>query len=123
MSKQREIIFEVLKSVKSHPTAEEVYEMSRKSLPGIGLATVYRNLGYLAKIGKIQIVMNHGGQMGFDGNPDLHHHVTCTICGRVDDIAFAEPIDIKLSTNNDAGYEITSSKIELYGICPKCKKS
>ena len=53
-SKQREIILEVLKNRKDHPTAEMLYNEIAQEMPGIGIATVYRNLASLYKTGKIQ---------------------------------------------------------------------
>ena len=47
-SKQREIILEYLRSVKTHPTAETIYEEVRKKDKKISLGTVYRNLDKLA---------------------------------------------------------------------------
>ena len=47
-SKQREIIIDYLKSVKTHPTAETVYEEVKKEDKKISLGTVYRNLDKLS---------------------------------------------------------------------------
>ena len=44
MTKQRRIILEELRKVRSHPTADEIYAMVRRRLPRISLGTVYRNL-------------------------------------------------------------------------------
>ena len=41
LSKQRKVILEELRKVKSHPTADEVYDMVRKIIPRISLGTVY----------------------------------------------------------------------------------
>jgi len=41
---QKMAIWEYLKSAKTHPPAEEIYNQVRKALPRITLATVYRNL-------------------------------------------------------------------------------
>jgi Fur family ferric uptake transcriptional regulator len=54
LTSQRQVILEELKKVKSHPTANEVYDMVRKRLPRIGLGTVYRNLDLLAERGIIK---------------------------------------------------------------------
>ena len=50
---QRIKIMKYLKSVKTHPTAEMVYNAVVKEIPSITLATVYRNLHNLANKGKI----------------------------------------------------------------------
>ncbi|HKI82610.1 MAG TPA: transcriptional repressor, partial [Pseudodesulfovibrio sp.] len=53
LSKQRKVILEELRKVKSHPTADEVYDMVRKIIPRISLGTVYRNLEFLSSKGLV----------------------------------------------------------------------
>ncbi|MFQ5901182.1 MAG: transcriptional repressor, partial [Thermodesulfobacteriota bacterium] len=47
LNKHRQIILNVLKGVKTHPTADWIYEELKKEIPNISLGTVYRNLTYL----------------------------------------------------------------------------
>jgi Fur family ferric uptake transcriptional regulator len=53
MTRQRQVILEVLRNVNTHPRADEVYEMVRKRLPRISLGTIYRNLEILFESGEI----------------------------------------------------------------------
>ena len=46
-SKKRDLVCEIVNLSCSHPTAEEIYEMSRQQIPNISLGTVYRNLNTL----------------------------------------------------------------------------
>ena len=46
-------IMQHLHSVKTHPSAEMVYNAVKEEVPTITLATVYRNLNSLANAGKI----------------------------------------------------------------------
>ena len=43
-SRQREAVLVYLRSTKSHPTAEQVYQKIREEFPKISLGTVYRYL-------------------------------------------------------------------------------
>ena len=38
--------------VKTHPTAQQVYQAVKKDMPGLTLATVYRNLNAMAVAGE-----------------------------------------------------------------------
>ncbi|PIZ50710.1 hypothetical protein COY27_06375 [Candidatus Woesearchaeota archaeon CG_4_10_14_0_2_um_filter_33_13] len=49
---QKKVIFECIKGLHTHPTAEEVYLLVKKEIPEISLATVYRNLNLLSKKNK-----------------------------------------------------------------------
>ena len=84
MTRQRRVILQELQKVTTHPTADQVYDMVRKKLPRISLATVYRNLDLLAQDGLIS-KLDGGAQLRFDGNPADHYHIRCTRCQRVDD--------------------------------------
>ncbi len=48
-SKQREALLTLLRSTRSHPSADWLYENLRKEFPNISLGTVYRNLAQLAE--------------------------------------------------------------------------
>lgn len=52
--KQREIILRTLQQNAIHPTADKLYELVKKKLPDISLATVYRNLNQMAELGIIK---------------------------------------------------------------------
>lgn len=118
MSRQRQAILEELQKVKTHPTADEVYEAARLRIPRISLATVYRNLEILAEEGMIQKLQVSGAQMRFDGNSDEHCHIRCTRCGRVDDIEGG----LVNWPQNTGGYELSGCRVEFAGLCPACRR-
>jgi Fur family ferric uptake transcriptional regulator len=121
-TRQRQVILEELRNLSSHPTAVGLYEIVRRRLPRISLGTVYRNLELLAAMGTIQKLDLAGAQARFDGNPGCHHHVRCTGCGRVDDVSGA-PLDLaKLRHNDSSGYLLLAYRLELIGICPRCRE-
>lgn len=118
-TKQRTVILEKLREVTTHPTADEVYSMTRESLPRISLGTVYRNLELLARQGDILCLESGGAQKRFDGNPMPHPHVRCVFCGKVADVhsEVATP-DIKDVTVE--GFTITGAEVLFEGVCEKC---
>jgi len=120
-TKQRQVILEELRALKSHPTAAELYHKVRKHLPKISLGTVYRNLELLTQKKSIQKLDLSGSEARFDGETKPHHHARCTKCGAVDDL-FDLPQDIvqqrHMSLND---YDIRGYRIEFYGLCRKCK--
>ena len=77
---QRRVILEELRSVTSHPTADELYSMIREKLPKISLGTVYRNLELLSSAGQIMKLELSGKQKRFDGRPDQHFHMRLPFC-------------------------------------------
>jgi Fur family ferric uptake transcriptional regulator len=123
LTTQRQIILEELSSVTSHPTANEVYDMVRKRLPRIGLGTVYRNLELMAESGIILKLEVGGTQKRFDATTDLHYHIRCTDCGRVDDIELPVQHQINETASENTSYQILSHHIEFSGTCQQCSST
>ena len=53
MSKQRDLIFEIIHESKLHLSAEDIFKEATKKMPNISLGTVYRNLNDLTEEGQI----------------------------------------------------------------------
>jgi len=123
MTEPRKVILEELRRVDTHPTADKVYEIVRRRLPRVSLATVYRNLEWLAQTGLIQKYESAGSQRRYDGNPHSHDHIRCVACGRLDDLV-ADPlaaVEQRISGKTD--YQIVGYRLEYLGICPSCQAS
>lgn len=122
LTRQRQVILEELRKVKSHPSADELYEMVRKRLPRISLGTVYRNLDLMARDGLIMKLELGGTQKRFDGDTTGHYHKRCVNCGKVED-AHVETIKaIEDAVKEVTDYEIIEHRLEFIGLCPQCAK-
>lgn len=121
LTSQRQVILEELRKVKSHPTANEVYDMVRKRLPRIGLGTVYRNLDLLAEKGIINKLEVGGEQKRFDGDTSQHYHIRCMECDRVEDIFIERPEVLEKSAAASCNYQILDHHVQFSGICASCQ--
>ena len=113
-------ILEYLCSVKTHPTAEEVYTAVKKQLPTITLATVYRNLSKLAEAGKI-LRFETNSEYRFDADTGCHQHCICKRCGKIIDTCLKEVSKCAMGNLKIEGFEPESVCIIFNGICRKCK--
>ena len=120
-SKQREIIIEYIKSVKTHPTAEMIYNDLRKDNPELSLGTVYRNLDKLSKTGEILRLKGFGKKDRFDGNINHHYHAECQKCLNLFDIYSEYFTNIDSNIERISGYNVLSHEIKFNIICPECK--
>ena len=123
---QRRMTLEVLRSTKCHPTASELFGMLRQRLPRISLATVYRNLELLTRLGAIQKLDAGGGEARFDADLHPHQHVRCADCGRVADVSLpreqASNLGLDLSQLSEvSGYAVLGWRLDLIGRCPDCR--
>ena len=124
MTHQRRVILEAVKSSGDHPTADEIYEKVRKTLPRVSMGTVYRNLDILSSTGVIKKLEPDHPQMRFDWETADHYHITCVRCGRIEDIPVASSDNPLESLENALGnltkYGIFGHKLEFVGLCRRC---
>lgn len=116
---QRTIILDMVRSLKTHPSADEIYLEVIKKAPNISRATVYRNLGSLADDGLIKRVVVANAPDRFDFNISEHSHSRCSVCGKVFDHPF------KLEFNKDdwmnESFVATGYDLVINGVCKNCK--
>ncbi len=123
MTNQREIILRELVASRQHLTADELYDIVKKVMPRISLATVYRNLEILSEAGIIGKLEISGRQKRFDYDPSDHHHIYCAICHRVDNLELGHESINKEEFASVGGYSVTGYRLEIIGTCPKCQKN
>jgi Fur family transcriptional regulator, peroxide stress response regulator len=75
---QRQVLFEVMKSMHGHPSPEEVYAKVKKKIPAISLATVYKNIHLFVESGVFREVSMHHGTVRVEMNREPHHHMVCS---------------------------------------------
>lgn len=122
-SQQRNCILNIVVSNPIHPTAEQVYDIARKTYPKISLGTVYRNLNQLSEHGILKKICSSYGSVRFDGRTDAHFHMNCTSCGRVFDVELCELLSLNEKIKNSCGFEVTEYEISIQGICAECQKN
>lgn len=120
-SRQREVILEELRGLKTHPRSDELYALVRQRLPRISLGTVYRNLDLLQREGQA-IEIYCGDFVRYDADISTHDHFMCRACLRVWDFesgreSSPEPAPPDLDRD---GFVIESQYTMFSGTCPEC---
>lgn len=118
-SRQRDVVLEVLRSTKSHPTVDWIYQHAKAIIPTISLATVYRNVEQLKESGEIIEIYGGFEKSRFDGNPLRHVHLICRQCGAVVDIEVERQLD-SLIFNQHVDSQIDDYILSYIGVCNSC---
>jgi len=118
---RREILRAVLER-DDHPTADQVYDAVKDCIPGLSRTTVYRVLETLVGLGVIRRLHYPGTTARFDGNVHRHHHLICTTCNRVIDIASRTLDNLKLPPRQRHGFEIEDYSVHFVGVCAECRR-
>ena len=122
MTNQREIILQELRKSGKHLTADGLYELVKKIMPRISLATVYRNLETLSETGIIAKLEISGRQKRFDYDVSEHDHIYCVQCHKIDNVELDREVFGYSADISAQGYKITGYRLQLVGICPVCAK-
>jgi len=120
-TKQRELILEYLKSVKTHPTAEIVFQQIKNNCPNITLATVYRNLNLLADEGEI-LKLEINKEYRYDADNSSHQHGICKKCGHIFDFFQYEISRYALKKLKHDNFKPKTVVIIFSGECEDCSK-
>ena len=123
-SRQRAEILELFLRSPRHLTANELYRQVQKHNPAIGFATVYRTLKLLCEFGLCREILLEDGISRYERQKghEHHDHLVCTKCGRV-----VEVVDQTIEEHQERlfkryGFHPQRHRMELYGVCKKCKK-
>ena len=122
LTKQRIAVMKVIASNNEHLNPDEVYEMAKAYCPRIGLTTVYRTLEILDRLGIIRRVHMDDGCHGYAPvSEGHHHHLVCTMCGRVVEFEGGDLSNLLEEVTCRTGFEIKEHWLEFFGICPLCQ--
>lgn len=116
---QKSLILDTVRSMTTHPTADDVFDAVSEKYSGIGRATVYRVLKLLSDEGLIRRVSVANAPDRFDLTVGSHAHCLCKSCGRIYD--FDLP-DITLPDVDENGFVPFELNVMVRGVCRNCRK-
>ena len=89
---------------------------------GIGRATVFRAIDAFSELGVVERIDLPSGEHAYVVcEPLHHHHVVCSRCGRVTDIADEGLRAVVNEVSRRTGYRVDEHRLELFGLCPACQ--
>ena len=119
MTKQRKLIYQIVKDSMSHLSAEEIFFRAKKVMPSISMGTVYRNLGLMVEDKELRKIPFKGKSDLFDATMYDHEHAVCVECGKVVDI-FID--DLKEKIKNSLDGDLQDYNLTINYICSDCLK-
>ncbi|HHH37652.1 MAG TPA: transcriptional repressor [Epsilonproteobacteria bacterium] len=120
---QRLGILEVLRE-RGHSAIDDIYQRVKKHHPTISLATVYKNIEVMVERGVLLEVPIAGRKSQYEIKKRDHIHLICLECGSVmDEMIEAIPQERLAQVAQRDDFLLSSSQINLYGICHNCQAS
>lgn len=122
LTKQREVVLQVIRNSDNHLTANEVFDEAKGLLPTISFATVYNSLRFLKDAGHIAEIQFGNGASRFDKMTSRHDHAICVKCGKLVDMELELPSELVELAEKFSKFKLESIELTLRGLCPNCNQ-
>ncbi len=121
----RKVVADVLLAADVPLTAQQVLTAGQGRHGALGLVTVYRTLELYEELGLCSRVHLPEGCHGYVATTPGHRHVLlCRRCGRSVEFAGRGDLDALVGDlERQTGYEIRDHLLQLFGICPECRRA
>lgn len=117
-TQQRDAIRQAFERSDRPLSHQEIHEAAARLAPGLGIATVYRNVRSLVEDGWLRPVDLPGAPSRYEvAGKGHHHHFHCRRCDRLYEV---ERCPGDLRSLAPRGFLPESHEIILYGLCRAC---
>jgi Fur family ferric uptake transcriptional regulator len=117
---------EVIRAIVNRPehlTPAAIYGQVHRVAPGIGLATVYRTIEILSRLGLIcELHTGSGPSYTASRAEQHHHHLICSGCGTVVDFTGHHLDNLEQRLARETGFTIEGHVLEFTGLCRDCQE-
>jgi Fur family ferric uptake transcriptional regulator len=125
MTRQRQILLEVIDRTGAHLDAERLYQLAKERDPKINRVTVYRTLKMLKTGGlvdELDLMHSAGDQHYYETRTKQEHaHIICLRCGMVEEF-FGEPLHrLRKEVETHFGFQVLLARTEIGGYCAHCQ--
>ncbi|MGC9081417.1 Fur family transcriptional regulator [Sulfurihydrogenibium sp.] len=121
-TKQRKAILEILEENITPMHAEDIYLKLKEKGIDVSLSTIYRNLDMLQKQGLVVKAYMLNEDKARFGLSSKKNYLICKNCKKIVIIDNCPFEKFKEELMEVHGFDILEHSIEVYGICPDCKK-
>lgn len=119
LTRPRQLVFAALRAQE----AQTMHELVKRVEPLADRASIYRTIALFETLGIVQRV-----QIGWKYKLELsdqfqphHHHLTCSRCGRDEEISVESPLEKSITKFlREHDFSVDQHRVEIQGICRAC---
>src|SRR5262245_16409693 len=121
---QRTRIAKIFFATPGHVSVEELTARVKRADPSIGMATIYRTMRLLARLGLASERHFTDGRAVFEptGRRQHHDHMICEACGSIIEFENDQIERLQEQMARRYGFKLKRHRLELFGLCRKCAK-
>lgn len=117
-TRQRTAIRQAIADAARPLLPQEILQAAEAAVPGLSIATVYRNLRTLVEEGELLAVTLPGDVARYEiAGAGHHHHFQCESCQRVFEVHACPG---NLAGLAPQGFVVKRHELTLYGLCADC---
>lgn len=106
-----------------HATPEQILARVQSEAPKVNLSTVYRTLEVLESVGLVTHAhLGHGSPTYHSLDEDVHIHLVCNRCDRVESISADVARGFLDSLEEDRGFSTDVGHMAIHGQCRTCRE-
>ena len=125
LTRQRQILLELIDRSGLHLDAERLYQLAREKDSKINRVTVYRTLKMLkdgALVDELDLMHFGGDQHYYETRMKQEHaHVICLRCGKVEEFYGDGLQKLRRQIENHFGFHVLIARTEIGGYCAHCQ--
>lgn len=120
----RRAVWDVVRSVDAHLTAEEIAELVKDDHPGINVSSIYRTLSLLSELGLVrESSLGPTASHWEVAHPDQQFHLRCDSCGRVEHHGGGIVEQVRHHLRGEHGFQATEIDLVVSGTCARCSRN
>ncbi|MEP7059478.1 MAG: Fur family transcriptional regulator [Actinomycetota bacterium] len=116
---RRAIVAEVMRT-QGHISPTTIARKVRGEMPGVNASTVYRTLTLLEEVGVLQHSHLETGAEYHRSEEAQHIHLTCSRCGRDDELSMVEANALSDLIARHHGFTADLTHFAITGLCSQC---
>jgi Fur family ferric uptake transcriptional regulator len=121
MTPQRLSVLDIVAGRTGHIGAEEVWNLAKTQHPYVDLATVYRILQLLKRVGVVtEVVIGNKLHFELTDQHNRHHHMVCSACYTVQTLRPDYLAEFSQRLEREFGFTPDLENLTIEGQCSKC---
>jgi Fur family ferric uptake transcriptional regulator len=119
---RRAIVAEVMRT-QGHISPTTIARKVQGEMPGVNASTVYRTLTLLEEVGVLQHSHLETGAEYHRSEEAQHIHLTCSRCGRDDELSLVEANALSDLIARHHGFAADLTHFAITGLCAQCAEA
>ncbi len=121
MTPQRLSVLDIVAGQPGHIGADEVWSLAKVQHPYVDLATVYRTLQFLKRVGVVtEVVIGNKLHFEMTDQHNPHHHLVCSSCEVVYTLSPDYLVEFSERLTQEFGFSVDLENLTIGGKCSQC---